>query len=188
MPNVSSIEPQVLVDLLALTLRDLELGGTPPGETEIAIISPWLSDVELALHPSGRHGFLGTAPDAARLRFGECLRRFCEKGCIVRVGVLKYGESFSGLKKQTQDFPHERAVLRALLIAGAQVHLCPDLHAKGIVTPLGVITGTTNYTHSGLHLQRQNALYFPFDHPEYASSRRSLLANLKATFRIDSLP
>lgn len=187
MPNVSSIEPQILVDLLALTLRNFESNAENPNQTEIVVVSPWLSDVELALHPSGRHGQLGAAPEAARLRFGECLRRFCENGCDVRIGVLKYGQSFSGLRKEAKNFTHERNLLKLLLDSGSKVYLCPDLHAKGVITPLGVITGSTNYTHSGLHLQRQNALFFAFDNPEYASSRRSLLTHLNEDFRVSTV-
>ena len=182
------MEPQVLVDLLSLTLQDIDLYGRPATESEIAVISPWLSDVELSLHPSGRHARLGTTRDATTLRFGECLRRLAQRGCPVRIGVLKYGASFAGLVKNSQQFARERAVLTALLQAGAQVFLCPNMHAKGIVTPLGVITGTTNYTHSGLHLQTQNVNYFPFDHPDFAKNRAQLYANLQPQFRVAALP
>jgi hypothetical protein len=188
MPNVTAIEPQVLLDLLALTLKDFEFGGAPPAETEIAVISPWLSDVELSLSPSGRHGCLGSPSDANTLRLGECLRRFCELGCPVRIAVLAYGAEFAGLVKDPRKYSHERAVLNSLLGAGAEVHLCPGLHAKGIVTPLGAITGTTNYTHSGLHLQRQNALYFAFNHAEYGATRQSLLANFRPQTRATNIP
>jgi phosphatidylserine/phosphatidylglycerophosphate/cardiolipin synthase-like enzyme len=181
MPNVTSIEPQVLVDLLALTLQDVDLNCT--AEAEIAVISPWLSDVELSLHPSGRHARLSGAHDASSLHFSECLQRLAQLGCSVRIGVLKYGASFAGFSKDPQKFSHERYVLTALLQAGAEIFLCPNLHAKGIVTPLGVITGTTNYTHSGLHLQNQNVNYFAFDHPDYAKNRAQLLANLQPQFR-----
>ena len=188
MPNVTAIEPQVLLDLLALTLKDFKFGGAPPAETEIAVISPWLSDVELSLSPSGRHGCLGSPSDANTLRLGECLRRFCELGCPVRIAVLAYGAEFAGLVKDPRKFGHERAILKSLLSAGAEVHLCPGLHAKGIVTPLGAITGTTNYTHSGLHLQRQNAMYFAFNHSEYSATSRSLLANFRTQTRVAGIP
>lgn len=187
MPNVTSMEPQVLVDLLALTLQDIDLYGALPPEVEIAVISPWLSDVELSLHPSGRHARLGGSRDATSLRFGECLRALAKRGCAVRIGVLKYGASFAGLRKDPQNFAHERAVLAALLQAGAEVFLCPNMHAKGIVTPLGVITGTTNYTHSGLHVQTQNVNYFAFDNADYSKNRAQLLANLQPQFRVTAL-
>jgi phosphatidylserine/phosphatidylglycerophosphate/cardiolipin synthase-like enzyme len=183
MPNVTSIEPQVLVDLLALTLQDVDLKCGSAAEAEIVVISPWLSDVELSLHPSGRHARLSGVDDTSSLRFAECLQRLAQLGCSVRIGVLKYGASFAGLTKDPQKFSNERAVLSALFKAGAQIFLCPNMHAKGIVTPLGVITGTTNYTHSGLHIQNQNVNYFAFDHPDYAKNRAQLLANLQPQFR-----
>jgi hypothetical protein len=184
MPNVSAIEPQVLLDLLALSLLESESGNRGVSRTEIAVVSPWLSDVELALHPSGRHGCLGGTPALSSLRLGECLRAFRDKNWGVRVGVLKYGQSSGGLRKDPTQFSHERGLLRGLLAVGADVYLCPNLHAKGVVTPLGVITGTTNYTHSGVHMQMQNANYFAYDHPEYEGNRVTLLAYLHAEYRV----
>lgn len=51
----------------------------------------------------------------------------------------------------------------------------PGLHAKGVVTPLGVITGSTNVTRSGLYAQAQNSNYFAHDHPGYSGNRTQLL-------------
>jgi hypothetical protein len=187
MPNIAAMEPQILVDLLALSLRQANLDGTVGGEV-IAVVSPWFSNVELSLHPSGRHGALTSGKDATHLKFAECLQRFCQQGWSVRVGVLKYGHSFAGLMKRAADFGHERAALRGLLASGAQIYLCPNLHAKGIVTPLGVITGSTNYTGSGMHLQMQNPNYFAFDHPDYSGNRATLLAYLHDGFRTASIP
>jgi hypothetical protein len=185
MPNVTSLEPQVLVDLLALTVRDLDLNGPFSESPGVAVISPWFSNVELSLHPSGRHACLGVARNVRTMRIGDCLRHFLEKNCPVRIGVLKYGHSATGLNKDPQQFSHERVLLRSLIQNGAEIYLCPSLHAKGIVTKLGVITGTTNYTHSGLHLQMQNANYFAFDHIDYAKNRTQLLANLQPQFRVE---
>jgi hypothetical protein len=50
------------------------------------------------------------------------------------------------------------------------------LHAKGVVTPLGIITGSTNLTTSGLFAQSQNANYFAHDHADYAANRVQLLS------------
>jgi len=187
MPNIPSMEPQILIDLLALSLEEAELGPAT-GERLIAVVSPWFSNVELALHPSGCHSALGPPRHASSMRLAECLRRFCEKGWEVRVGVLKYGVSSGRLHKNLEDFGQERALLSSLRAAGAHVYLCPNLHAKGIVTPLGVITGSTNYTSTGLHLQMQNANYFAFDHPEYAGNRATLLAYLDNSFQVLTIP
>jgi hypothetical protein len=44
------------------------------------------------------------------------------------------------------------------------------------VTPLGIITGSTNLTNSGLFAQSQNANYFAHDHADYATNRVQLLS------------
>jgi hypothetical protein len=186
MPNVTSIEPQVLLDLLALNLYHEESGGTLAAHPSIALISPWLSDVELSLRPSAWQSRLGAVQRDSGLRLGDCLRRFCAKDWNVQVAVLKYGQSPSGLSKASNSHLHERQLLRGLKAAGARVFLCPDLHAKGIVTPLGVISGSTNYTHSGMHLQMQNANFFAFDHPDFETNRRSLMLHLRPEFEVSS--
>ena len=60
---------------------------------------------------------------------------------------------------------------------------------SGVVTDLGLITGSTNYTHSGLHPQLQNANYFPaHDHLEYRANRATLLAYLDPRFLVTDVP
>ncbi len=56
-----------------------------------------------------------------------------------------------------------------------RVFLVSDLHAKGVVTPLGIITGSTNITHSGLYAQSQNANYFAHGSADYAGNRNQLV-------------
>ena len=183
MPNVTAMEPQILVDLLALAVEDAQVRA-PAARAMVAVISPWLSDVELTLLPSNRHGALGGGNEAVPLGFGQCLERLCNLGCDVHIGVLAYNEMFQGLRKEAAKFSHERAVLRGLLVAGAKVYLCHNLHAKGIVTDLGLITGSTNYTRSGVFLQMQNANYFAYDHSEYRSNKATLMAYLTDAYRV----
>lgn len=189
MPNVAAMEPKVLVDLIAMTVDEVAhaLPGTP--RAEVFVISPWLSDVELTVMPSDRHGLLGRGlSEAETMGLVGCLIQLCRLDARVCVGVLAYGESLHGLRKDVDRFEHERTVLRRLLAAGAEVYLCPGLHAKGIVTGLGLITGSTNYTHRGLHLQMQNANYFPHDHPDYAGNRHTLSSYLAASYRVHAIP
>ena len=175
MPNITWLEPQIMLDLLALNLYQDQNGLELPGEKELAVISPWLSNVELVLRPSVWHQNLTVGRRESSLTFADCLKQFCKANWKVHLAVLKYGESFSGLTKDINKFGHERLLLREALKFGANVYLCPDLHAKGIVSPLAIITGGTNYTHSGLYLQSQNSNYFAFDHPDYATNRIQLL-------------
>jgi phosphatidylserine/phosphatidylglycerophosphate/cardiolipin synthase-like enzyme len=188
MANVTAMEPQVLVDLLALNLEHCQLVALPQDQRTITVVSPWLTDMELALHPSGHHASLGLKGSAQSLQLSEALRWFCRQGWQLNLAVLRYGDSYCGLKKDPAHFQREVSVLRSLLLAGARIFLCPGLHAKGIVTPLGVVTGTTNYTHSGLHLQMQNAYYFPYNHSEFAKTRTQLLSFLQPQWRTSEIP
>lgn len=189
MPNVTAMEPRVLVDLIAMTLD--EVANAPPGKSpgEVFVISPWISDVELTVMPGGCHGLMGKGlvePDTQGLV--DCLIRLRQYNARVAVGVLAYGESLHGLKKDLQQFARERAVLQRLLAKGVEIYLCPGLHAKGIVTELGLITGSTNYTRNGLHLQMQNANYFAYDHPDYAGNLQTLAGYLNPAFRAMRIP
>jgi hypothetical protein len=184
MPNVTSIEPQVLLDLLALNLYDEEISTELSGPPRIALVSPWLSDVELSLKPSVWQSRLGSGQRDHGLKLGECLRRFCTNGWNVQIAVLKYGQSPSGLTKDPNSHKQEQQLLRVLKTAGAKIFLCPDLHAKGIVTPLGVISGSTNYTNSGMHLQMQNANFFAYDHADFETNRRSLMLHFRPDFEM----
>ena len=178
----------MLVDLLALNLEHAQLVTLPQTQRSITVISPWFTDMELALHPSGHHAGLGPRGGAQSMQLSEVLRWFCRQGWAVNIAVLRYGESYSGLRKDPCTFLREIEVLRGMISAGAQVYLCPSLHAKGIVTPLGAVTGTTNYTHSGIHLQMQNAYYFPANHEEFAKTRIQLLAFLRPEWRRTTVP
>jgi hypothetical protein len=188
MANVTAMEPQVLIDLLALNLEHSQLVTLPPDQCSITVVSPWLTDMELALHPSGHHASLGPKGRARSMQLSEVLRWFCGQGWQVNIAVLRYGGSYSGLRKDPAAFSREINVLRSLLAVGGCVFLCPGLHAKGIVTPLGVVTGTTNYTHSGVHLQMQNAYYFPYNNQEFSKTRAQLLAFLRPEWKSETVP
>lgn len=188
MANVTSMEPQVLVDLLALNIEHSRLLPLPETQRVVTVVSPWLTDMELELHPSGHHATLGSRSNTQEYHLSEAILCFCRDGWCVNVAVLRYGESYCGLRKDPAQFSRELGLLRRLLSAGANVYLCPGLHAKGIVTPLGVVAGTTNYTHSGLHLQMQNAYYFPFNHQEFAKTRAQLLACLQPEWKSSMVP
>ena len=174
MPNVTWQEPQILVDLLALNLLAGKNGMMLPGRKEIAIISAWLSDVELFTRPGpwGIQVAAGEVPGAITL--AELLISFLNERWEVHVAVLAYGTSPSGLRKDRDQFPLERQLLQRLIDRGASVYLLRDLHAKGLVTPLGLVTGSTNITQSGLFLQSQNTNYFSYEHPDFQSNRTHL--------------
>jgi len=69
-----------------------------------------------------------------------------------------------------------------------RVFLVPDLHAKGVVTPLGIVTGSTNITHSGLYAQSQNANYFAHGNADYAGNRTQLLGRYEGLRAVERVP
>jgi hypothetical protein len=188
MPNVTWQEPQVLVDLLAINLF-AEYNGMPlPGAKEIIVISPWLSDVEIFMRPSPWHQRLTVGEMEFSCTLQSLLADFCSAGWQVYVAVLTYGQSPSGLHKDPSKFLSERHLLRSLISRGVHVYLLQDLHAKGIVTPLGIVTGSTNLTGSGLFIQLQNANYFPYDHPDFSTNRAQLKSLFDGAPTVESIP
>jgi hypothetical protein len=188
MPNVTWQEPQILVDLLAMNLLADENGMSLPGARRVSVVSPWFSEVELFLRPGPWHRHLQIERLPGTYSLNRLLARFLQRGWQVEIAVLAYGSGPSGLNKDPASFSREREVLRFLLKAGANVYLVPDLHAKGVITPLGLATGSTNITRSGLFLQAQNANYFPFDNPDYSPNAVQLRARYASSSPARAIP
>lgn len=176
MPNIAWQEPRVLIDLLALNLLAEKNKMDLPGPKILAIISPWLSDVEIEMRPGPWYQQLTVGDHEYYTSLSECLQAFRQADWEVVIAVLAYGQSPGGLYKDKEKFGPECRLLRHALNLGVKIYLVPDLHAKGIVTPLAIITGSTNLTHSGLYAQFQNANYFSHDHPEYAGNSAHLMS------------
>lgn len=188
MPNVTWQEPQIVVDLLAMNVLADKNGMFIPGLREIAVVSPWLSDVEIYLRPGPWHSQVVAGEMRGSSSVQACLAAFADAGWKVHVAVLAYGLNPCGIKKEASSFATERALLRELLRLGAKVYLVADLHAKGIVTPLGLVTGSTNITSSGLFAQSQNANYFSYKHPDYSANRFQLLGAFQGTTPAVAIP
>ncbi len=69
-----------------------------------------------------------------------------------------------------------------------RVFLVPDLHAKGVVTPLGITTGSMNIAHCGLYAQSQNANYFGHGNADYAGNRTQLLGRYEGLTAVERIP
>ena len=188
MPNVTWQEPQVLVDLLALNLLASRNGMRLPGRQEIALVSPWLSDVEIFLPAGVWQQQLTVGDTEGQYTLDAILGTFRAAGWDVHVAVLDYGRNPSGLYKDLDAFRHEREFLARLLAKGVHVYLVPDLHAKGVVTPLAIVTGSTNLTTSGLFAQSQNANYFAHDHVDYVGNRLQLMSHFAGRHPVATLP
>ena len=174
MPNITWQEPQVIIDVLAMNLLAAQNRMNLGAEREIAVVSPWLSDVEIALRPGPWYQQLTVGEKISSSSLYTSLATFCQRGWDVHVAVLAYGVNSSGIVKPPEKFISERIFLKKLIGLSAQVHLVPNLHAKGIVTPLAIVTGSTNLTNSGLYAQAQNANYFAFSHPDFYANRVQL--------------
>jgi hypothetical protein len=189
MPNVTWQEPQILLDLLAVNLFAELNGLTLPGARHIAVITPWFSNVELFLRPCPWHQQLTLGEVERNMAFRDALAEFSRRGWQADVAVLNYGRNPSGLEKPLESFRTERLFLQRLLdTTSVRVFLVPDLHAKGVVTPLGIITGSTNITHSGLYAQSQNANYFAHDSADYAGNRTQLLGRYDGLTPVERIP
>ncbi len=188
MPNITWQEPQVIVDLLAMNLLADQNGMHLGADREIAVISPWLSDVEIALRPGPWYQQLTVGERTGSSSLQMSLAAFCRRGWDVHVAVLAYGENSYGITKPPEKFNSERRLLKQLIEVGARVHLVPNLHAKGIVTPLAIVTGSTNLTNSGLFAQAQNANYFAFSHADFYANRVQLLATYQHITPTLSIP
>ena len=189
MPNIAWQEPQIVIDLLAMNLIAARNGMEIPGNTHVAIVSPWLSDVELFLRPCSWHQQLTVGEVDPHFNLYRSISEFGVAGWQVDIGVLQYGKSPSGLTKDAAKFHHERAFLRQLIgVDGVNVYMMPDLHAKGIVTPLGIITGSTNITKSGMYAQSQNANFFAWNHADYAGNREQLLGRFGSATPVGQIP
>lgn len=175
MPNITWQEPQVIIDMLAMNLLADQNGMNLGAEREIAVVSPWLSDVEIVLRAGPWYQQITVGEKIGSSSLYTSLATFCQRGWDVHVAVLAYGTNSSGIVKPLEKFTSERSFLKKLIGLGAKVHLVPNLHAKGIVTPLAIVTGSTNLTNSGLYAQAQNANYFAFSHPDFYANRVQLL-------------
>src|SRR5829696_1687437 len=107
MPNITWLEPQALIDLMAMNLFAAENGLNLSGLPEIAIVSPWLSDVEIELRPGPWHQQLSVGRSAGGLSLSACLKAFTRMGWLVEVAVLAFGASPSGLIKEVSKYPAE---------------------------------------------------------------------------------
>jgi hypothetical protein len=188
MPNVTWQEPQIIIDLLAMNLLADRNGMRLGAERQIAVISPWLSDIEISLRPGPWYQQITVGERATSSSLQTSLAAFCSRSWDVHVAVLAYGENTCGITKPPEKFGAERRLLRQLIKIGAKVHLVPNLHAKGIVTPLAIVTGSTNLTNSGLFAQAQNANYFSFGHPDFFANRVQLLARYQHVLPTDTIP
>jgi hypothetical protein len=108
------------------------LGYTLVRAQRIAILSPWLSDVEVRLP-------LTNQPGSRHLTLSEALERYDQTAVQL---VVRAGED------------HNEYITNRLP-SHVELRQLDDLHAKAIVTPEFVYLGSANITHGGLETNRE---------------------------------
>lgn len=101
---------------------------------EVAIISPWVSDVQVAFPVNNRE------LDDQRMYLSEAIAAFAEETSI-RL-LLRAGQRHNNY-------------IQSKLGDSVAVELVDDLHAKAIVTHDSVYVGSANVTLSGLSINRE---------------------------------
>ena len=100
---------------------------------EVALVSPWVSDITVKLPVNNEF-------DDRRMLLSEAIRKL-EGDTRVTV-LIRSGEEHNNY-------------IRGELSETVQVHSIHDLHAKCVVAPKHVYTGSANITRGGLHINRE---------------------------------
>ena len=108
------------------------LGYTLVHAPRVAIVSPWMSDVDIRLPATNRM-------DRRRLRLSEALEALDDTDVLI---VVRSGEEHN-------EYLKDRLPARVEFVE------LPDLHAKAIVTAEFVYLGSANITRGGLEVNRE---------------------------------
>lgn len=105
---------------------------------EVYLISPWITD--LAVIRNGQAELRALLPDRATgdVWLSTVLMRLAERGTDVRV-VCRPGQA------STEEFLRK-------LPSSVETRRHDPLHAKGLITDHAFLSGSMNFTYSGLHL------------------------------------
>lgn len=100
---------------------------------KVALVSPWVSDITVKLPVNNEF-------DDRRMLLSEAIRKL-EGDTRVTV-LIRSGEEHNNY-------------IRGELSETVRVHSIDDLHAKCVVAPEHVYTGSANITRGGLHINRE---------------------------------
>lgn len=100
---------------------------------KVALVSPWISDIRIRLPVNNEF-------DDRRMLLSEAIRKL-EGDTHVDV-LIRSGEEHNNY-------------IRGELADSVEVHTVEDLHAKCVVAPEHVYTGSANITRGGLHINRE---------------------------------
>lgn len=125
--------------LQSLFVSELLLPSSP-----LWIITPWISDVPIVDNRAGR--FKGLVPGLAHrwIRLGELLEHQMARGGSIVLACRPddHNEAFTGLLSRR---------LRSLGVSSRLlVHHSPELHEKGILAGVMLLSGSMNLTYNGI--------------------------------------
>ena len=143
-------------DHLERTLFAARLGFLSKSD-RVIITSPYIRDIDnqhfISRGPIS--DILTSAESRSYSKLTEILISIHRSGCKVGVMTAPFGKRFG--KTNSQYNQDEDEMLSKLISAGIEVRLHKTNHAKNIVTPVGVITGSFNNTNRALFWQIEQA-------------------------------
>lgn len=116
------------------------------------LVSPWVSDIPVI--DNRANGFLTLEPlwARSRVRLSQVLTRLMEAGTTVHVATRPVEHNVAFLERLCRS-----AEPRGLPLV---VHRVEDLHEKGILADGFYLSGSMNFTHSGISLNEEAVHYF----------------------------
>ena len=139
----------VIWDFLERTLYSA-LNGFLDESHEVIIISPYIRDIDNPhfVSKGPMSDILTTAEIRSNTKVTEILISIARQGCKVKLMTAPFGKRFG---KDNPDFNEEESkMLEKLKSAGIEIKSHQNNHAKNIVTPVGIITGSANFTNAAL--------------------------------------
>lgn len=131
---------------------------------KIWLVSPWITDVRVLRNEAGEFALLAPAWENRGIRLSEVLNHLMSLGTDLTVATRRGGNS--------------SAFINALVRQdGACLNLCyaERLHEKGLLTDEFFLSGSFNFTHSGITLNEEIA-YLYRDPAMVAENRIALLS------------
>lgn len=116
------------------------------------LVSPWLSDLELLDNRTGAYAALDPQWEPRHFRLAELLGRLMELGTRVILATRPVEHSENFLRK-LDDLVHSSGLHQQLT-----VHRRPTLHLKGLLGDDYYLSGSMNFTFSGVELNEESVI------------------------------
>jgi hypothetical protein len=126
------------------------------------LVSPWISDIPVI--DNRTNGFLALEPEWARsqVRLSQVLGRLLQLGTTVHIATRPVEHNQSFLTRMRRQAEPDKLPLR--------VHLVEELHEKGILGEAFYLSGSMNFTYSGISINEE-AVHYSVDRGIVAHNR-----------------